>query len=191
MNLDIRDEASLLAAFSGLKALLILDNCDPVEKECPWLETLLRFAPDLTLVATTRRALRLASEQVFWLDGLVTPDEVALNVATYREGRGVDCVQLFVTAARRARPDWQVREEDLPQIVAICRALGGLPLAVLLAAKWVSRFTLAQIRQLVTEEMPAALSFLDRDAENGRLMTVTFEQTCSAWNRVCSRRCWV
>ena len=56
---------------------------------------------------------------------------------------------LFLSCARRIRPDFRPTTADAQLIVHICRLLGGMPLAIELAAAWVRVLPLAEIaRQL-------------------------------------------
>ncbi|TDD01963.1 ATP-binding protein, partial [Nonomuraea diastatica] len=57
------------------QALLILDNCEHLVHECAVLaETLLRAAGDLRILATSRQALGIASEQAVPVPPLSLPD---------------------------------------------------------------------------------------------------------------------
>jgi len=162
MEIDSLNE--LLSHFSRKQLLLILDDCDEIHQQTPWLETLLNRSPHLAILATTRQRLLLPSERSFWLDGLPVPSPEQLDLTAYRQGRAEDSVQLFIQAAQRTHPSFQVRQADLPEIAAICREVGGLPLALLLAANWAGQLAPAQIRQGLEHDAGAILPLFARRA---------------------------
>ena len=73
---------------------------------------------------------------------------------------GFSAVKLFLQAARRARPDFELSGDDLKHVSRICRLVESMPLSIVLAARWVKMLTpaeiAAEIKQrldfLVTEE---------------------------------------
>ena len=116
------------------QALLLLDNCEHVvESAAKVLSDLLAAAPALKVVATSREPLGVGGE-VTWA---VPP----LNDA--------DAVELFSDRARQARPQFQLRPEDVDAARAICRRLDSLPLAIELAA--------ARTRALAPRDIAARL----------------------------------
>ena len=105
-----------------------LPEADP-GKARTWCPRCWRTAPGLQILATSRTRLGLGAEQILPLDGA---------------GDG-DAVKLFLLGARRARPGYQPAAEELAEIARICRTVGGLPLAILMAAAWVGILTPAEI----------------------------------------------
>ena len=101
------------------RALVVLDNCEHmVESAAEVAAELLTAARELRIVATSREPLEVGGE-VTWA---VPP----LGDA--------DAVELFSDRARRARPEFKLRDEDAEPVRSICRRLDGLPLAIELAA---------------------------------------------------------
>ena len=101
------------------QVLLVLDNCEHVvESAAEVTATLLAAAPELKIVATSREPLEVSGE-ITWA---VPP----LGDA--------DGAELFIDRARRARPEFRLRQEDADAVRSICRSLDGLPLAIELAA---------------------------------------------------------
>jgi hypothetical protein len=68
-------------------------------------------------------------------------------------------VKLFAESACRARPDFELTDEVLPDVVRICQLVEGTPLGVLLAAPWVEMLTPAEI----AAEIERSLDFLERE----------------------------
>jgi predicted ATPase len=111
--------------------LLILDNAEHLGGLPAAVSQLLNTCPNLRLLVTSRRRLRLEAETVLVIPPLQTPPE----------GEGVDAVlqipaaQLFVQRARRADPRFSPgASADISAVAEICRRLDGVPLAIELAA---------------------------------------------------------
>ncbi|MDH3307596.1 MAG: adenylate/guanylate cyclase domain-containing protein, partial [Acidimicrobiia bacterium] len=125
-----RSLADGVAALIGdSQALVVLDNMEQVVDAAPDLADLLNSCPLLTLLVTSRGPLHIAAEQEYPLSPLGLPDEDDISVAS-----GSPAVALFVVAARRAKPGFELTEENASSVAAICRRLDGLPLAIELAA---------------------------------------------------------
>jgi predicted ATPase len=101
----------------------VLDNCEHiVDGIVTFVERLLSACPNLVVLATSRARLVVPFERVFSIPGLSVADD---------EQRG-DAVTLFL---ERAGGDSALDTPDqLGRIPAICRALGGVALAIELAA---------------------------------------------------------
>jgi predicted ATPase/DNA-binding XRE family transcriptional regulator len=136
--LEVRDtgeqplQEALAAHLWGGSHLLVLDNVEQVASAAPQLADLLASCPDLTLLVTSRGVLRLRGEQEFAVAPLALPDphtrpspEEALQYAA---------VALFAQRARAALPTFALTPSNTASVVAICRRLDGLPLALELAA---------------------------------------------------------
>ena len=84
-------------------------------------------------------------------------------------------------AARRLRPDFVLRPEEVDSLLRICRLVEGMPLAVELAAAWVDSLTLPSI----AAELGNSLDILDSDLadlpERHRSIRTIFDAT---WRRL-------
>ena len=107
----------LLAALAGRSTLLVLDNLEHLPSFDGVIAEILRVAPGLRVLATSRRRLDVAGQMIVPVEGLAEPAAEAL----------------FVARALRARPGFDP-EREAPLVAAICAATGGLPLAIELAA---------------------------------------------------------
>lgn len=119
----------LVRRLSSESTLLVLDGCEQVAAACGSLVSmLLTRCFGLRVLATSRIPLGLSSEHVFSVPPMTSskadspPD-------------GTDAVELFVRRAQLVAPAEGVNTAD-PAIAEICRLLGGLPLAIELAASW-------------------------------------------------------
>jgi len=124
--------------------LLVLDNCEHLLTATAALaDTLLRAAPHLAIVATSREPLRVAGEVVFRVPSLHIPDPerpLALDrLAEY------EAVSLFVERAAASSPGFVLDAENAEDVARICLRLDGLPLALELAAARLGALTPAAI----------------------------------------------
>lgn len=129
---------SLRAYLRQKHLLLVLDNVEQVAAAAPLLSDLLRAAARLTLLVTSRAALRLSGEQEYPVPPLASPLPGA--APTVVELWQYTAVALFVARAQAVRPDFQLTPENAPAVAAICVALDGLPLALELAAARIRLF---------------------------------------------------
>jgi predicted ATPase/DNA-binding CsgD family transcriptional regulator len=141
--LGVRDQsprrhADLLADFlRDRRLLLVLDACERHAKQCGDLaDQLLRAAPGLRILATSRVPLYVAGEVVC----PVTPLPVDVPGKT-----GADATELF-RARAAALPGGELTDEDLPRVAELCRRLDGIPLAIELAA---ARLTVLSVPQII------------------------------------------
>lgn len=138
---------SLRAAFADWSVLLVLDNFEQlVLPASRLLLRLLEALPRLHLLVSSRRRLGLAGEQRFPLEGLPVPapadgpDDLARNPA----------VALFFDRARSVRPDLQPDPHMLAAVGSLVRVVGGVPLALELAASRVGAQSPAQLMALLS-----------------------------------------
>jgi len=137
--LDVRalsgqNPVDAVAEFLGSRSfLLVADNCEHLlAPTAALVDTLLRSAPRLTIVATSREPLRVPGEVIFRVPSLGVPDpERARDVG---ELMRYGAVRLFVERAVAAAPEFALDEENGADVARICLRLDGLPLALELAA---------------------------------------------------------
>ena len=131
---------------SGRTLLLVLDNCEHVLAGCQALaDRLLRAAPDLRILTTSRQPLGLAGEHVVDVHPLPTPTE-GLSLT---EARRVAALALLEDRARAGSPGFALTEDNLAAAARLCARLDGVPLAIELAA--------ARLRALSVEQLLARL----------------------------------
>ena len=124
--------ARLKVHLRDLQMLLVLDNCEHVLDAMPLVAEVLAAAPEVKMLATSREVLRLSGELELVVQPLPVPEpEHVLDITALSQ---YAAVQLFIQRARAVRPDFHVTAIDAPAVVAICRRLDGLPLAIELAA---------------------------------------------------------
>jgi predicted ATPase/class 3 adenylate cyclase len=141
------------------RLLLVLDNFEQVLAAAPLVADLLAGCPRLTALVTSRAVLRLSGEHDLAVAPLALPPDGVHSTSPERLAR-YDAVRLFVARAQAARADFALTPETAPAVVALCRRLDGLPLALELAA--------ARVRALPP---PALLARLEAAAGGLRLLT--------------------
>jgi non-specific serine/threonine protein kinase len=122
--------------------LLVVDNCEHLtEATAMVVARLLAACPRLVVLATSRERLNLDGEVVWRLSPLALPQ----TADTFAVASSAEAVRLFVDRARNVSPGFDIKPDNLPAIVAICRRLDGMPLAIELAAARASALSPAEI----------------------------------------------
>ena len=124
---------AIAADLAPRELLLVLDNCEHVIGSSAALaDALLRSAPRLTILATSREPLRVPGEVVFRVPSLAIPDPDAAELPA--ELLSYEAVRLFVERAGAVAPGFELDESNAAAVARICHRLDGLPLALELAA---------------------------------------------------------
>ncbi len=129
------------------RLLLVLDNFEQVIAAAPIVADLLRTAPDIKAIVTSRAVLHVSGEQEYPVPGLPTPPDPGGQGGLARmdiggEAHPIDpvalgqyaAVRLFIERAISVRPGFTVTNENAPAVAAISARLHGMPLAIELAA---------------------------------------------------------
>lgn len=131
--------SSLTTHLRDKSMLLILDNCEQALDAVACLaETLLRGAPRLHIVSTSRQPLRGEGEFLHHLSTLEVPAADADIGVT--ETFGFSAVELFVERAAASLDTFELNSANVGTVAEICRRLDGIPLAIELAAARVDLF---------------------------------------------------
>jgi predicted ATPase/class 3 adenylate cyclase len=133
---------TLCAALKPKRTLLIFDNCEHLIKASANLaNAILRAAPQVRILTTSREALRVPGEQTF----------PVLPLAMPRRGDGLEAlsrstaVRLFVERAQSHKPSFALTERDAPVMAELVARLEGIPLALELAAARVRAMSMVDI----------------------------------------------
>jgi len=123
----------LVASLHDRRMLLILDNCEHlIEAVAELAEMLLRGAPGIFILATSREPLGIPGEREHRLRPLaIPPPSPSLSAA---EAMTYAAVQLFVERVSALIDDFTLSDADAPFAAEICRRVDGLPLAIEFAA---------------------------------------------------------
>lgn len=119
---------TLEKALRDSSTLLVIDNCEHlVDETAATTGRLLRVAPRLRVLSTSREPLRLQGEVVYTVPGMTVPK-------AGEDASSADGVRLFNARALQTHPDFDASAD--PELVAqVCRRLDGMPLAIELAAR--------------------------------------------------------
>ena len=121
------------------QVLLVIDNCEHLLDDIALIsETLLRHAPKLHILATSREALRAEGESVQRLQPLACPPATGNRA----QALGYPALQLLIERAMSHQDSFALSEAELPLAIDICQRLDGIPLAIELVAAQIERFGL-------------------------------------------------
>lgn len=135
----LRQPAELLAeAIHQQNLLLILDNIEHLLPNVEVCQHLLANCPNLNILVTSRLPVQIYGEWIYPLDGFSLPD-------TSQQFAESAACQLFIQTARRIKHDFALTETDQSVVLKICRVLGGMPLGIEIAARWVQHLSCEEI----------------------------------------------
>ncbi|WP_245667359.1 ATP-binding protein [Actinomadura macra] len=113
--------------------LMVLDNCEHLlETSAGLVGALLRTAPGVRVLATSRQPLGLPGEHVVAVDPLSVP--AAETAAAPADLMRYEAVNLFVERATAAAPGFVLDDHNAEAVARLCARLEGLPLGIELAA---------------------------------------------------------
>jgi predicted ATPase/DNA-binding winged helix-turn-helix (wHTH) protein len=143
---------SLIAYLRDKRMLLILDTCEHlIEAVAALAAKIFMAAPQVHILATSREALRVEGEHVYRLDPLACPpDDVGLTAAATQ---AFPATQLFVERALASGARLDLSDAEAAIVVAICRKLDGVALAIELAARRVEAYGLQQTAALLDQRL--------------------------------------
>ncbi|MFH8485277.1 ATP-binding protein [Streptomyces longisporoflavus] len=128
----------------GREVLLVLDTCEHLVHECALAaDVLLRAAPGLRIMVTSRRLLGTHAEQPLTVDPLPVPEGEGEGAAC----GGADAMALLADRAAEAAPGFAVTDANRPALLRLCRRLDGLPLAIELAAARLREVSVAELTE--------------------------------------------
>jgi predicted ATPase len=172
------------------RLLLILDTCEHLLDACAALaQAVMRDAPGVTVLATSRQPLDMPGEHTFPVGPLPVPENDWLPVADGGLAGGGDAVELFTLRAATAVPGFAITPTNVPDAIRLCRRLDGIPLAIELAA--------VQLRAMPLDELLDRLNHRFTVLTGGRPGALPRHQTLRTaieWSHeLCSddeRRLW-
>jgi predicted ATPase/class 3 adenylate cyclase len=127
---------NLARALKGKELLLVFDNCEHlVEPAAHVISTILRAAPKVKVLASSRQGLGAAGEATYQVPTLDASTAVAL----------------FVERARAASVTFALTDDTAPIVAEICRRLDGIPLAIELAAARVKVLSIPSLAQRLNQ----------------------------------------
>jgi predicted ATPase/class 3 adenylate cyclase len=140
---DESPEMRLTSQLAKKSVLVILDNFEQLLEGAPVVADMLRAAPRVKVLVTSRAPLRISGEQE-----LPVPP---LDVSGLRGGGDLaglmdsEAIRLFTDRAMSVRPDFKLTTDNAPLVAELVRRLDGLPLAIELVASRLRLLTVDQI----------------------------------------------
>jgi predicted ATPase/transcriptional regulator with XRE-family HTH domain len=138
--------ARIAATLGDRRLVLLLDGFERVRAAAPVLRELVARCPGLTLLVTSRVPLLVGDEHELPLGPLPVPRLPADDLAAVA---AAPAMALLLHVGAAVRPDLALTPDTAGPLVAVCRAVDGLPLALELAA--------ARLRLLSPAELAARL----------------------------------
>lgn len=148
----------LLNSLQDQSLLLVLDNFEHLLDEAGLISEILSAAPDVKILTTSREALNLQEEWLYFVQGMSYPTEMPSNGTALGD---YSAICLFLHHARRIRPDFSLNEEQ-EGILRICALVEGMPLGLELASTWVRSLSCMEIAQ----EIERGIDFLETASRN-------------------------
>ncbi|MEV0344366.1 LuxR C-terminal-related transcriptional regulator [Nonomuraea sp. NPDC050680] len=143
-TLDVTGD--LTAQLSRRRLLLVLDTCEHLTDACSTLvQSLLRAAPGLHVLATSRQALRVPGGHAVIVRPLAVPGGESAPADVAR----VESVSLLLDRVAAVNPGsdpgFELTDRNAASVAELCRRLEGIPLAIELAAVHVRRSPVAEL----------------------------------------------
>jgi predicted ATPase len=155
-GLDLRDQAAIspvdlvLAYARDKQLLLVLDNCEHVLGPIAELVSrMIRHAPGVRVIATSREPLNLEGEHVLPVAPLELPSADAAEPVDRVQQN--ESVMLFAERAAAAAGSFELTTTNAAAVIEVCRRLDGLPLAIELAAVRTRVLTVEEIRHRLSD----------------------------------------
>ncbi|MGH9050365.1 MAG: DUF4062 domain-containing protein [Acidimicrobiia bacterium] len=155
----------------GRRTLLVLDNLEQISDLAPALADLLEAAPDLQILATSRRALRIRAEREVTVPPLRLPPPHPPIDALADE----PAVQLFLDRARAVAARIELTPDTADAVVEICRRLEGIPLAIELAAARTRLLSPAELLGRLTDRLSVLVGGGPDAPERQRTLRATID----------------
>jgi len=121
----------LLRYLQKRQLLLVTDNFEHLLDGVGIVSEILEAAPAIKILTTSRERLNLQTETILHVTGMAFP-----NQADLIDTLDYDSITLFLQSAKKVRPGFDPSSGEMEQIINICQSVGGMPLAIELAAAW-------------------------------------------------------
>jgi len=145
-------QVQLINFLRDKKMLLVMDNFEHLIPGAELLADILTAAAGIRFLVTSRQRLNLRDEWLYEIEGM------EYSTGVEEDGTSHDsAIRLFERNTHRLVPEFELNGENIPLVTEICRLVGGMPLAIELAASWMRLLSLSEI----ITEMREGLDFLE------------------------------
>jgi predicted ATPase len=166
-------DAHLTRVIGASATLLVLDNLEHLTGVAPRVARWLAACPGLTVLATGRQPLELASEWVVPVAGLGVPPDATAD----EDPRAWPAVALFEARGRQVDPTFRVVPDNASHVASLVRLTGGSPLALELAAAWVASMAPAAIAAEVARDADFLRTTQHDRVDRHRSLRAVFEHS--------------
>ena len=115
----------LLAYLRDKDMLLVFDNFEQIQNGASLVEEIVKKAPGVKMLVTSREPLNIQSEWRQMIGGIDVMGERS------------EAIELFQRSARRMVPSFSLHDDDKSAVLELSRLVDGMPLALEIAAAWV------------------------------------------------------
>jgi predicted ATPase/DNA-binding SARP family transcriptional activator len=168
-------QTQLLNHLRDKQILLVLDNFEHLlaaQGSTDLLSEILRNAPGIKLLVTTRERLYLQEECAYMLDGMAVP----VNKDISLEASGTfDALSLFIRRAQQVHGNFRMDSSNLSAVIHICQLLDGLPLGLELAAAATWDCTCDEIARRIAGGFDELTAYASNVPARHRTLNAAFE----------------
>jgi predicted ATPase/DNA-binding XRE family transcriptional regulator len=152
-SLDDRSPVELAERLRQSDALIVLDNCEHViDAASGIVSAIARTCPRVRILSTSRERLKISGETVYRVPPLPTPTAATIGAD---EAMRFGAIELFVRRAMAAERTFQFGDACCNDVLAICRRLEGIPLAIELVAAQLPLLGLSGLLRQLDGQLPA------------------------------------
>jgi predicted ATPase len=200
-------KAQLLNYLRSKEVLLALDNFEQLlsvpaggkQGGADWVIEILRAAPRVKVLTTSRERLNLQEEWVLEVGGLEYPQEdwimdsersslfqpsnppvfQSSSLPTLQPSNSYSAIALFIQLARRVQPDFTLSDANQAEVIRLCRLLQGMPLGLELATTWLPVLSCTEIVAEIERDLDFLATSVRNVPDRHRSMRAVFE---SSWS---------
>ena len=160
---SISEQTQLFDRLRAQPMVLVLDNLEHLPGAGQLITDMAAALPDLTVIGTSRERVGISAERVIPVHGLEPGD---------------DALALLVERAQQAGA---TIDPNSPAASLLVELVGGMPLAIEMAAAWTPLLTLEEIAEEISSSLDFLASAADDISDRHRSVRAVFEQT---WQRL-------
>jgi len=165
-------QEQLLDYLREKQMLLLMDNFEHLVEAADFLQGVLEIAPAVKFLVTSRERMNLKGEWVIELQGLKVPE-----VDKVEQLDDYSAAELFVQSAKRIGGEEVLSEKDQPDVIRICKLIGGVPLGIELAAAWVRILSCKEIAQEIEHNLDFLVASSRDVPERHQSLRAVFEHS--------------
>jgi predicted ATPase/DNA-binding CsgD family transcriptional regulator len=164
----------LLRYLQNKQLLLVMDNFEHLLDGVVIVNEILQAAPAVKILATSREKLNLQSETNLNVGGMDLPSQIGSE-----DPLNYDAITLFVQSAGKVRLGFDPSPVELGQITNICQIVGGMPLAIELAAAWLHILNVDEIAEELEKDLDILTTEVRDLPERHRSIHTVFDHSWS------------